>query len=372
MFNNKEFFKKNLIKRELPIAVLSAATISSIFISCSKNDGKASANNNPDLNFSEGLEKINLPGEGVTFNKYGIGVDGSYQEPVEIGGVYQIANVGNLYWFANHVNEGNTEANAVLVNDINIQWELNQGEFDKFSDEVAKWGSLDVEDDEYIKKIKDDWVPIGKGENFYIGEFNGDGHTIKGIYCASKEQEYVGLFGGVGLKANIHDVRVEYSCFESGGEKYRAIGAIAGYAFGEAEISRCEVENVYLRDNERKGESNIGGILGNNYGATVVDCSSNVRIEAAAADEDKIAYIGGLCGSVVNEGVLKNSGAVVHDIEGIGGERGIKGYICGLVDGGTVENCYYQENSESKIEAIGETKSGEKNIIDGNKIITTK
>ena len=51
--NEQGFFKKNLIKRELPIAVISATIISSMFITCLKKDSVASTNGNSKLSFSE-------------------------------------------------------------------------------------------------------------------------------------------------------------------------------------------------------------------------------------------------------------------------------------------------------------------------------
>ena len=54
-----KFFKKNL-----PIAVLSAATITSIFVACSKNNDLASKTSDSNLSFSDEFDPdLNLPGE---------------------------------------------------------------------------------------------------------------------------------------------------------------------------------------------------------------------------------------------------------------------------------------------------------------------
>ena len=40
--------------------------------------------------------------------------------PTDTDGVYKISTAEHLYWFAQHVNGGNTSANAVLTGDISV------------------------------------------------------------------------------------------------------------------------------------------------------------------------------------------------------------------------------------------------------------
>lgn len=41
-----------------------------------------------------------------------------YEPATEENGTYQIANAGNLYWFAEQVNDGNANLNAALTTDM--------------------------------------------------------------------------------------------------------------------------------------------------------------------------------------------------------------------------------------------------------------
>ena len=67
---------------------------------------------------------------------------------------YQISNYSELYWFAEHVNAGNTTACAELTDDIYVYGE---------------------------------WTPIGSAP--YTGTFDGQGHTIIGLRFSSDTQD---------------------------------------------------------------------------------------------------------------------------------------------------------------------------------------
>ena len=107
------------------------------------------------------------------------------------GDPYQITNAAELYWFAGLVNgtlngvQQNTAACAVLTTDITINDNvLNEN------------GSLN-DDGSGLKQ----WTPIGSHvRNKYTGTFDGNGHTISGLYVDSDAQ-YIGLFGCVVMAA---------------------------------------------------------------------------------------------------------------------------------------------------------------------------
>ena len=84
---------------------------------------------------------------------------------------YEISNAEELYWFAALVNgelEGvsqNTSANAVLTADITVN-----------NDVLYSDGTLNENYSNFIT-----WTPIGYFES-YTGTFDGQGHTISGLY----------------------------------------------------------------------------------------------------------------------------------------------------------------------------------------------
>ena len=125
---------------------------------------------------------------------------------------YQISNREELYWFARLVN-GTLEnvvrdksANAILTANIIV----NTGVLD-----AVNKGK--VSESDFIE-----WEPIGKHDSYdavYTGTFDGQGHTISGLYFNDTKASYVGLFGYIGkdnygYKGKIFNVGVSDSYFQ--------------------------------------------------------------------------------------------------------------------------------------------------------------
>ena len=94
----------------------------------------------------------------------GFAADGSVEPAVYRSGAYEIANAGQLYWFAQQVNGGRTTINGRLTADIVI----NEGEI---------IGSRDYEMTNYRL-----WTVIGSSSLPYSGVFDGNGRSISGLY----------------------------------------------------------------------------------------------------------------------------------------------------------------------------------------------
>ncbi|MBP0979132.1 MAG: hypothetical protein J6C55_00575 [Oscillospiraceae bacterium] len=334
---NDKFFKKNL-----PIAVLSTAMVSLILVACSKKDELALKDKDSNLSFSDELEPnldLSEGGNGVNYNANGVSADGKYQPAELVDGVYQIANAGNLYWFAEYVNSGHEDVDAVLTADINVQWGLSQNDFDnKFLAQVVVRNSPD---DQFINSVKN-WVSIGNKYGCYKGEFDGNNHTITGIYqvvtTTDQWAAFSGLFGSLGNGANIHDVIIESSFFVASDidNKEVYVGAISGDAYG-ATISNCQANNVLFNDNTMNEiPYSAGGILGNNDGSRVEACSSIVKICSA-----KKVIVGGLCGVLVDSGSIIDSETFVECVIQDKEQGALIGHICGDKDNGEIINCSY-------------------------------
>ena len=125
---------------------------------------------------------------------------------------YQISTAEELYWFARLVNgklenvKQDASANAKLMNDIIV----NTGVLDAVKNHLES---------DFIE-----WEPIGTAYwNAYTGTFNGQGHTISGLYFNDSSAEDVGLFGYIGANGKISNVGVLDSYFKfnaKGGEVY--------------------------------------------------------------------------------------------------------------------------------------------------------
>ena len=227
-------------------------------------------------------------------------------------GNYVITNTAELYGFAKLVNEGQTDANAVLGCDITV----NQGVLD---------ASGDLSDGAFIT-----WTPIGSSHTTpYSGTFDGRGHSINGLYsCQDRTQPlqgklYIGLFGLL-EHATVENVTVADSYFNAGAD-YSYAGGIAAQT-GNSTISCCETRvNVYAMVS--------GGITAEAHSSEIVNCSSVGTI-------DSFTRAGGIA-AIAMESTIKNcfyAGAVTTSLQG----RAIPIAACE-----TISNCYYDKNQFS-------------------------
>lgn len=216
------------------------------------------------------------------------------------GSPYQISNKEELYWFAGLVNgdksvcndvvNQNTAACAKLMNDIVVNsyydFSNHEGESIFFSD----WFF---------------WTPIGKhGFNIYTGTFDGQGHTISGLYFESCSNFY---------DQNSKD-------YDSQNCDYLSFGL---FGFNSGTIKNVGVINSYFGWQYNR----IGGICGENSG-TIENCYNEGKVEGKGEDT------GGICAR--NFGTITNC----YNLGTVIGEYGTGG-VCGNIYDGTITNCYY-------------------------------
>ena len=162
---------------------------------------------------------------------------------------YQIGNANELYWFAEHVNAGNTTACAELTDDIYV-------------------GS--------------EWTPIGSSP--YTGTFDGQGHTIIGLYFSydTSDSEPLGFFRGTKTNSVIRNVGIVNSSFNGLSD----VGGVCGMNFGT-------IENCYFTGTV-SGRQSVGGVCGSNYG-TIKNCYNNGSVNYCL--KSAMDMYGGVCGS---------------------------------------------------------------------------
>ena len=158
------------------------------------------------------------------------------------------------------------------------------------------------------------WTPIGNNTTRFSGTFDGQGHSISGIYV-NMTGDYAGLFGATATSACIQDLRLENSYIYTSGNH---VGSIAGRGNGT-------FDRLYSNATVIAGGYNVGGIVGqmnegaNNqftncwfdgsisgnraggmvgfalcYRLTMTNCLNTGNIRAGE-------YVGGLCGSRTGE-----------------------------------------------------------------------
>lgn len=172
---------------------------------------------------------------------------------------YEITNYHELLGLAKLVNEKNETITASLMNDIVFNENL-----------LDASGNVQVAD-----PIK--WTPIGNTpigtERFYFnGIFNGNGHTISGLYVDGGD--YAGLFGRAQGAPTIKGVGVVDSYFK--GAKY--VGGIAGAYIDVNGIefdcmAGCFTYNVKLEGTE--STTKIGQFIGDISGKGNAKLNSN-------------------------------------------------------------------------------------------------
>lgn len=278
-------------------------------------------------------------------------VCGQEQPAQSVSSVFQIANAGNLLWFMKNVNGGYTNTrDAVLRADI----VFNPGTFD------AR-GNYSPQTNEEPRAF----VGIGNQNNPYKATFDGNGHTISGLYLNRETDSFAGLFGILDASATVKNVHVRNSYFrsysESGGIVSRNYGNVTGCSFdGFAEVvdGRYFAGGIVSKNygtiekcwnlGSVKGPEMVGGITGQNEsGAVVKNCYN-----AGAVTGPKTT--GGIVG-VNAEGATVAS---CHNVGNVGTTGGSVGAVVGkLSSGSTIKNSYYQETSSMQ-HAVGYEVSG--------------
>ena len=228
-------------------------------------------------------------------------------------GVYQIGTVAELYWFAGLVNgtltDGtaqNTAAHAKLTNNITI----NTGVLAAIAN-----GSTPT----YT------WTPICTDYNkAYTGTFDGDGHTISGLYYSGSGDDYIcaGLFGYVGSGGRVQNVNVADSYIN---------------------VNVGDMVNVY-----------VGGVCGYNYG-TITNCSFAGSVTGTDTGSGIFTCVGGVSG-YNNSGTItncRNTGSVTSSVNGMNYVGGVSGNN----NRGTITNCYWQSGTADEADASATEKT---------------
>ena len=216
------------------------------------------------------------------------------------GSPYQISNKEELYWFAGLVNgdksvcndvvNQNTAACAKLMNDIVVN------SYDDFSNHA--WENVFYSDWFF-------WTPIGKHVfNKYTGTFDGQGHTISGLYFESC--------------SNFYDQNSKDYDYQN--RDYLSFGL---FGFNSGTIKNVGVINSYFGWKYDR----TGGICGENSG-TIENCYNEGKVEGKGDDT------GGIC--------ARNFGTITgcHNTGKVSGDVSVGG-VCGTNNGGTITNCYY-------------------------------
>ena len=290
-----------------------------------------SDDSNPETAKAVELSEITIPTIKHSYDKNGFCKnDDTHYQPAsynEESEKYEISNAGQLYWFAEQVNSGNASLNAVLTTDIVVNETV-----------LAADGSLGADPDTLRM-----WRSIGDddAENIFKGTFDGQGHTISGLYFSNDSNEsnvmYASLFGvSAGI---IQNVGLEDSYFNYYYAKIDGHLIVNGMSAGICAINNGQIVNCY----------NAGTILGYGASGICVENSDNGSIENCynTGVIRGFGLVAGICN--MNAGSMKdcynNSDITVMTDSTIIDENDEKSYASGICNingsSGRIENCYH-------------------------------
>ena len=261
----------------------------------------------------------------LTTDKYDMDGDGSKDA------VYEISNAGQLYWFAGLVNgtlsgeTQNASANAVLTADIVVNKNVLK------SDGTVNEGTFK------------EWTPIATSASPYTGIFDGQNHTISGLYFNQEDSYDVGLFGRNNGKIANAGILDSYfygtskvggvcgnnytgtitNCYNTGSVSgLGSLGGVSGYNY------TGNITNCYNTGNVSGSSGFVGGVSGYNSKGTIINSYN-------AGSVSGLEYVGGVSG-------INYTGSITdcYNIGSVSSSEGNVGGVNGYNDGGTITNSY--------------------------------
>ncbi len=175
------------------------------------------------------------------------------------GKIYRIIrNADDLKRFADDVNSGQRDLNAIQTADIDLNG-------------IDNWKPIGIK---YLSDLRP-----------FTGIYNGNGYTISNLKISNtKRDDAVGLFGmtdGDALLTGIHlrDVEIILP------DQTFSVGTLVGLNSGGSTVSLCSAQGII---NTSEYRPNVGGLVGTNAG-TITRCRTNVEITV-----DRIRLLGQL------------------------------------------------------------------------------
>lgn len=169
------------------------------------------------------------------------------------------------------------------------------------------------------------WTPIAK-DGYFKGVFDGNGHTIKGLW--SNSGAYTGLFSKA-ENAYIKNLNIELTVQGMTGNY--EVGGVVGYANKATTIENCHVKGGQIIVT---GGGYAGGIVGisrgpngkvlnctvtdtytqtsGNYAGGIIGAAYKTSVEGCEAIHTKstgYSYVGGIAGAIYGQSTIKDSRA---------------------------------------------------------------
>ena len=186
------------------------------------------------------------------------------------------------------------------------------------------------------------WEPVGTSASPFNGNFDGQGHTISGLFIDRSSENEVGLFGSTGVSAVIHDLELLGVDIQGGTN----VGAVIGENHGDLNGSSSTGDVV--------GNASTGGLVGSNSGVISASSTSvisnggnitggfvgfnegSISLSYASGNVNGADKAGGFVGENDGSGTIANSYATGD----VSGNEFVGGFAGNALSGSDIANSY--------------------------------
>ncbi|TAN67448.1 MAG: filamentous hemagglutinin N-terminal domain-containing protein, partial [Methylobacter sp.] len=171
------------------------------------------------------------------------------------------------------------------------------------------------------------FAPVGDASTGFTGHFNGESHTIDGLFIARHSNDKVGLFGAIDNGSSISNVGL--TNVDITGKTY--VGSLVGFSQYQQYSPGSSISNSHASGSV-SGTAAVGGLIGQNYSA-ITSSYANVDVTGVDFNSQDAVYvsdIGGLAGA--HQGTITNSYATGNVTGSAGNVGGLVGATCGCAN----------------------------------------
>ena len=240
------------------------------------------------------------------------------------GNPYQVSTHDQLNLIRDHLE--NQQIYFVLINSLDLT--------DEFAEDGAYYNN------------GEGWTPIGDPDNRFMGELDGAGFSITGLFIQRPTQDYVGLFGYAKSARfkNLAMMDVDVTGNSLAGGLVGNLGSMVGP--NEGLISNCTISGIV------SGGSLVGGLAGQSFDP-IENCWTHVEVSGTGL------WIGGLTGDQRND--IENCHAS-GDVLGSANTWDVGGLV-GILRQGEIKNASAAGNVTGQAYCGGLAGSGTGTIV---------
>ena len=192
------------------------------------------------------------------------------------------------------------------------------------------------------------FAPIGYGNYFFDGTFDGNGKSIKNLTITDNAGDCVGLFRILGEHGMIKDLTIDNLTLSGGNSSSNDIGGLVGVLNGGA-ISNCTIKNSTISCKNDTQSPTVGGLVGelssgSITNSTVQACTVNAVTQDtwnSGAQANAGGIVGNAVGGTITGCQVKETTTVTADY----GEYSASiaaGALFGKYSGATLSNNTYE------------------------------